>query len=71
MEPEDSLPRSQVHNEIYYFRYYPSVKYWLPQMCFMLLHGWLRNQYEHSVQLFMFHLMTDVKMEHQCRRHDS
>ena len=69
MEPEGSLPHSQVHNEIYYVHYYCCVKYCLPQMCCMLLHGWLRNQYEHSVQLFLLHLMTDVKTEHQCRWH--
>jgi len=60
-----------MNNYIYYVHYYPSVKYWLPQVCYMLLHGWLRNQNKHSVQLFIFHLMTDVKTEHQCRWHDN
>jgi hypothetical protein len=40
-------------------------------MYYMLLHRWLRNQNKHSVQLFVFHLMTDVKTERQCRRHDN
>jgi hypothetical protein len=69
MELEGSLPHSQVQNYIYYLHYYPSLKYWLPQMCYVPLHGWSRNQNKHSVQLFLFHLMTAVKTEHQCGRH--